>query len=185
MIPPMDTMEIGPEHGDLTLHTGVEGRAAKAGHNLTLRMSDWSGTATFDGDEPSTLSFRTAVSSLEVVSGEGGVKALSDKDTRQIKDSALESLSASRHPDITFESSKVSPRSGGYDVDGELSIAGVSQPCTLDLNVERSGGNASVEASVPVVQTTFGVKPYSAMMGGLKVKDQVEVRLSLSVPEPA
>ncbi len=184
MIPRMDTMTIGPEHGDLTLHTGVEGRAAKAGHNLTIRLADWSGTATFDGDEPSSLSFRTALSSLEVVSGEGGVKALSDKDKRTIKDSALESLSAKRHPEVTFESSKVSPRSGGYDVDGELSIAGVSQSCTLDLNVQRSGGNATVEAAVPVVQTKFGVKPYSAMMGGLKVKDQVDVRLSLSVPDP-
>lgn len=185
MIPRMDPMTIGPEHGDLTLHTGVEGRAAKAGHNLTIRMADWSGTASFDGDEPSSLSFRTALSSLEVVSGEGGVKALSDKDKRTIKDSALESLSAKRHPEITFESSKVSPRSGGYDVDGELSIAGVTQPCTLDLSVQRTGGNASVDASVPVLQTAFGVKPYSAMMGGLKVKDQVEVRLSLSVPDPA
>lgn len=185
MIRRMDTIEIGPEHGDLTLHTGVEGRAAKAGHNLTLRMADWSGTASFDGDDPSSLSFRTTVSSLEVVSGEGGVKSLSDKDKRTIKDSALESLSASKHPQITFESSKVSARSGGYDVDGELSIAGVSKPCTVDLNVQRSGGNASVEASIPVVQTAFGVKPYSAMMGGLKVKDQVEVRLSLSVPDPA
>lgn len=109
MIPRMDTMTIGPEHGDLTLHTGVEGRAAKAGHNLTIRLADWSGTATFDGDEPSSLSFRTALSSLEVVSGEGGVKALSDKDKRTIKDSALESLSAKRHPEVTFESSKVSP----------------------------------------------------------------------------
>jgi hypothetical protein len=35
------------------------------------------------------------------------------------------------------------------------------------------------------VQTSFGVKPYSALMGGLKVKDAVEVRLSAVFPEPA
>lgn len=180
----MDTMTIGPEHGDLTLHTGVEGRAAKAGHALTIRLGDWSGTATLDGADPTALSFRAALSSLEVVSGEGGVKALSDKDKRTIKDSALESLSAKSHPEITFESTKVSPRSGGFDVDGELSVAGVTQPCTVDVNVQRSGGNANVEASFPVVQTKFGVKPYSAMMGGLKVKDQVDVRLSATVPDP-
>ena len=36
-----------------------------------------------------------------------------------------------------------------------------------------------------VVQTNFGVKPYSGLMGGLKVKDAVEVRLSAVFPEPA
>lgn len=181
----MTTLTIGPEHGDLTLHTGVEGRAAKMGHNLIIRMADWSGTATFDGADPSALSFRTAVSSLEIVSGEGGVKSLTDKDRATIKDSALESLSASKHPEITFESTKVSARSDGYDVDGDLVVNGKASPCTVPLSVQRSGGNATVDAVVPIVQSKFGIKPYSAMMGGLKVKDQVDVKLSVTVPDPA
>ncbi len=181
----MDTLTIGPEHGDLTLHTGVEGRAAKMGHALTIRMADWSGTVSFDGSDPSALSFRTALSSMEIVSGQGGVKALTDKDRATIKDSALDSLSARKHPEVTFESSKISPSSGGYDVDGELFVNGKASPCTVELNVQRSGGNATVETVVPLVQSKFGIKPYSGMMGGLKVKDHVDVKLSATVPDPA
>jgi len=57
--------------------------------------------------------------------------------------------------------------------------------------VHHSGGRASQwrdgqrRRTVQVVQTSFGVKPYSGLMGGLKVKDAVEVRLSAVFPESA
>ncbi len=181
----METMTIGPDEGTLTLHTGVEGRAAKMGHNLIISMSDWSATATFDGSEPTELSFRTAVSSLEVVSGEGGVKALTDKDKRTIKDSALDSLSDSKHPEVTFQSRAISAKGDGYEVDGDLTVAGSTQPCLVELSVQRTGGVATVDATIPIVQSEYGVKPYSAMMGGLKVKDRVEVQISAKVSEPS
>jgi hypothetical protein len=33
-----------------------------------------------------------------------------------------------------------------------------------------------------VVQTQFGIKPYSAMLGTLKISDAVEVRATLTLP---
>ena len=35
---------------------------------------------------------------------------------------------------------------------------------------------------MPIVQSSFGVKPFSAMMGALKVKDEVEVDLDVRLP---
>lgn len=185
MLPGMQTLTIGPEHGSLTLHTGVEGRAAKAGHALTLRLTDWSAAATLEGPELAGLTLRTALISLEVVSGEGGVKPLSDKDKRSIKASTLETLTADRHPEVSFTSSSVTARGDGYEAQGELVLAGVAAPLVVGLSVERSGGTARVEALVPVVQTQFGVKPYTGLMGGLRVRDRVDVRLSVTVPDPA
>jgi len=181
----METMTIGPDDGTLTLHTGVEGRAAKMGHALTIQMHDWSATATFDGPDPTELSLRTALDSLEIVSGEGGVKALTEKDKVTIKDSALDSLSASKHPEVTFQSRSITASGDGYAVDGELSVAGKTSACMVDLTVQRTGGTATVEAVVPIVQTDYGIKPYSGLMGGLKVKDRVEVQISAKVSEPA
>ncbi|MEX2291497.1 MAG: YceI family protein [Mycobacteriales bacterium] len=180
----MPTVTIGPENGRLTLHTGVEGRAAKAGHALTIRMSDWSGTVTLEGSEPIAVSFRTSVASLEVISGEGGVKPLTDKDRQTIESSALDTLSAAKHPDVTFVSRTISGRAGGYDVQGELLIAGTTSAVTAALDVQRAAGQATVETTVPVVQTEFGLKPYTGLMGGLRVRDRVDVRLSFTVPEP-
>jgi hypothetical protein len=33
-----------------------------------------------------------------------------------------------------------------------------------------------------IVQSQFGIKPFSAMMGALKVKDEVEVNLDVALP---
>jgi len=181
----MQTLTIGPAQGSLTLHTGVEGRAAKAGHALTILLTDWSATVTLDGPQPTALSLRTALASLEVVSGEGGLKPLSDKDKRTVKASALQTLSAADHPEVTFASRSITAREDGYDVEGEVVLAGVAAPLVVGLKVHRAGGTAIVEALVPMVQTQFGIKPYTGLMGGLRVRDRVEIRLSVTVGDPA
>jgi len=180
----MTDIAIGPEHGSLTLHTGVEGRAAKMGHALTVRIADWSGLLTVDGSEPSALTLRAVLKSMEVVSGEGGVKPLSDKDKRTITSSALETLSADKHPEVIFTSRSIAPSGDGYDLTGDLAIAGTSQSCVVPLKVQRTAGSAKVKAEVPVVQSAHGVQPYTGLMGGLKVKDQVHVRLEAEFPVP-
>ncbi len=180
----MTTLTLGPAEGSLTLHTGAEGRAAKAGHALTIAMTVWSAEVTFDGARPTGVSFRTALASMDVVKGEGGLKPLSDKDKRTVRDSALETLHAAEHPEITFSSSQVTDRAGGYTVEGQLCIGGSARPLIIEVGVVREGGRATVEAVVPVVQTEFGIKPYTGLMGGLRVRDRVDVRLTATVADP-
>ena len=174
----MSTLTIGPEHGTLTLRTGVEGRAAKAGHALTVAMTQWSATVDLAGEQPTAVTLRVPLTSFEVVAGEGGLKPLSDKDKRTIKDSALETLSADRHPEIVFTSRSVTATADGYRLEGDLEVAGSAQPTVVDVTV--AGGAAS--ATVPVVQTAHGVKPYTGLMGGLRVRDRVDVVLSATLP---
>ena len=45
-------------------------------------------------------------------------------------------------------------------------------------------GGLAIAARVPVKQTEHGVEPYSAMMGALRLRDEVEVSLDAVVPRP-
>ena len=180
----MDSLTIGPATGTLTLHTGVEGKAAKMGHALTIGLSDWAAEVTLEQGAPTSVTLRAGLASFEVQRGEGGVKPLSDKDKRTIRDSALDSLSADKHPDVTFASTAVQPRDGGWSVDGQLTVAGVARPARIDVDLADAGDLVSLSALVPVVQTEHGVKPYSAMMGALKLRDRVDVRVAATVPRP-
>ena len=67
-------------------------------------------------------------------------------------------------------------------VTGNLSIASQSRQVTLDLTLQPDGSTAHLKGRVPIVQSNFGVKPFSAMMGALKVKDEVEVDLDVQLP---
>ena len=181
----MTTLTAGPTDGTLTLHTGVEGRAAKLGHALTLGLADWTATAQLDRDTLTGMELTAVLASLTVDSGEGGVKPLSDKDRRSIRDNALETLKAPKHPEVRVTSTTVTATASGYDVAVQVSIAGVVRPAVLQVTTTPDGDRVRVSGTTGIVQTEHGLAPYSAMMGGLKVTDRVEVRLDATVSRPA
>jgi polyisoprenoid-binding protein YceI len=74
---------------------------------------------------------------------------------------------------ITFRSTSVSRSGDTIDVAGELQLAGATRPLTFTLT-ERDGG---VAGSARIKQTDWGMKPYSALFGTLKVADEVEVAI--------
>lgn len=177
----MDTLRLDGGHGTLTLHTGVEGRAAKMGHRLTIAIRDWQATAAFTGAQPSSAQLRAELGSFEVIHGEGGVKPLSDKDRAIIRDNALETLKAAQHGQAVFTSDHIEPTASGWTLTGQLSIAGATRLTTIQVEVEDVGAGWQLRVATPVVQSEHSIKPYSAMMGGLKVSDRVEVRLDATV----
>ena len=68
---------------------------------------------------------------------------------------------------IAFRSTSVD----GDAVAGELTMAGATRPVTLRL--ETTGGR--IRATIPLVQSEWGIKPYRGLMGALKVRDDVEI----------
>ncbi len=165
---------IGPQDGKVLVNVYKDGVAAKMGHDLTLEATSWSGTADINPDDPSSSSLQVTIpiSSLEVIEGKGGAKALSEGDKRDIKKNIAKSLGSG---EISFQSDSVS----GSSVKGNLTIGGKSAPVTLNLNVDDSG---HATATTSFKQTDFGIKPFSAMMGALKVKDSVDVSVDLQLP---
>jgi polyisoprenoid-binding protein YceI len=58
-------------------------------------------------------------------------------------------------------------------VTGELELGGQRGPVAFELT-ERDG---RLTGEATVKQTTFGIKPYSALFGALKVADEVRVAI--------
>ncbi len=177
----MQTVKIGSDHADLLLHTGVDGPAARMGHSLVIDVADFRGTVDFDGDVPTALKLVAVVESIQVLSGSGTIKPLSDSDRVTITRNALKSLTASKNPMIVFESTAIEPSADGYGVAGKLTIAGVTKVFTVPIEVEDEGDHWSVRASATVIQSDFGIKPYATMLGALKVADAVEVDFVASI----
>jgi hypothetical protein len=168
------THKIGPSNGSLKIKTGKEGAAAKMGHDLVLGVGSWE--ATVEGGDSPSISLTADPGSVDVLEGSGGAKALSDKDKGDIKKSIMGKVLGGS--EITFTSSAVEDNGGQLVCKGDLSIAGKSTPVSIPLST--NGG--SVSGSVKLSQKDFGIKQFSAMMGALKVSDQVEVLIEGQVP---
>src|SRR5437588_7160848 len=169
------TYRLGPEHGTLLVRTGRAGLAARAGHDLTIEATGWAGTATVDPADParSAVAVEVAVDSLEVRDGAGGVKPLTDSDRAEIRRTLRgKILRTADHPTIAFRSSRVEGTPEAFTVTGDLTIMGRTQPVTLQGAVTADG---RVRGGATVTQTRWGITPYSALFGTLKLADDVRV----------
>lgn len=162
--------------GTLAVLTGVDGVAARMGHRLTIVMQTWHAEVTFSDDLPAAVSVRVEVDSLKVDHGEGGVTPLTAPERAVARSNALKSLAVKRFPLITYTSETVEPTEAGYRLTGELEIHGQVREHVVDVAVL----DQELTVRTEVRQSDFGVKPYSLMMGSLRVADTVTVTFSAS-----
>lgn len=154
---------------------------AKLAHDLILTPAQWSGTMNVDADNPAASSASLAIDarSIQIVEAVGGMKSLSDKDRRDIAKNIDEKvLETGRHPQLTFESTSVSGSEPNFTVAGNMTIRGTTRPVNVALNVNGS----QVTARTSISQKDFGIKPFSAMMGAIKLRDDVEFELTVTLP---
>jgi polyisoprenoid-binding protein YceI len=177
---PVTSWSLDASVGELLVHTGVTGRAARLGHELTLAMTTWQATVSSDGDTPVGVELTVEVASLEVVRGSGGVKALSGPEKAMARSNALAALDAKHHPTIDFRTDAIEAAKDGFRLDGVLTIHGTSARRTVEVSVTDLGDAWRVTCDAVVRQTDFGVTPYSLFMGSVKVADDVAVNFAAS-----
>jgi polyisoprenoid-binding protein YceI len=170
---------LGPQSGRLLVHTTRTGLGAKAGHDLTIEVTRWHGHATVDTADPanSLVTVEVAVDSFEVREATGGVKPFTGADRAQINKTLSEVLHTAQHPTITFQSTRVDGSAGSFTLDGELTIMGVTRPVT----VQGRRTDGWVVGRAAVVQSRWGIRPYSALFGALKLRDEVTVDFDVAL----
>lgn len=186
--------QLGPESGRLTLRTYRSGLAAQAGHDLTIDVIRWhadidpparnfaTGTAAGPnaGAASGALDVTIDLTSLAIREGRGGLKPLTDRDRRDILGQARKQLDTGHYPEASYTATTFTPdATGGGAIDGTLTLHGQSRP--LRLQVARTG-DGQYRATGTVVQTQFGIRPYSGMFGALKLRDEVEVEITVNLP---
>jgi polyisoprenoid-binding protein YceI len=175
--------ELGTERGRIILHTYRDGLAAQAGHDLVIEVGRWSGELTVKDDlTPAGLEVRIDMNSLIVREGGGGIKPLSDRDRREIAVTARKTLGSDRHPEATFSAATFEPGAGGGGtIAGTLTLAGQSRPLRLQVT---AAGQDRYRATATVVQSEYGIKPYTGFLGALRVRDAVDVDVDVDLAEP-
>jgi polyisoprenoid-binding protein YceI len=176
--------QLGPDQGRIVLRTFRDGLAAQAGHDLTIEATRWSGMLGVNDDlSPADLDVRIDMGALVVRDGTGGVKPLSDRDRREIAVTARKVLASDQFPEAVFAAAGFQPGAGGGgEIRGTLTIRGQERP--LQVRVTQTGAGR-YHAEAQVVQSDYGIKPYSAFLGALRVRDAVDIAVDLDLSDPA
>jgi polyisoprenoid-binding protein YceI len=164
----MSVHKLGPDDATLTVRTGKGGAAAVAGHNLLIEVTSWSATLTLD-DAP-TLELTADSRSFKVREGSGGIQSLGEDDKANIEQTIGDEVLTGG--EIEFRSTSVEGTDGRLTVQGELNLLGQRRPLTFELAV---GDDGRIAGEATLKQTEWGIKPYSALFGTLKVADELKV----------
>jgi polyisoprenoid-binding protein YceI len=175
------SFRLGPDSGRVVVKTGRAGLAARAGHDLTLELTRWSATVTVpaDGVAGAEVTAELDLGSLTVLEGTGGAKPLSDKDRRDILNTAGKIL---RGDTARFTSTRIIPAASGGAVEGTLTLNGMTKPARLQM---VSRGPGQYQGTATVRQTDHGITPYSGFFGALKLKDEVTVEVEADLTRAA
>lgn len=149
-------------------------------HDLRLRVTRF--TATLDGAQ---VRARVPADAIEV---EGPVKhgevdkgAFGKLERSQIKRAiAKDVLAIKRHAEIIFAGT-LHRRDDGDQLTGGLTLVGRTVDVIIPVRFEDGRARGRVE----IAPSRWGIKPYSALMGTLKVQDRVAIAFDLALPAEA
>jgi hypothetical protein len=161
--------------GECFVFTYKEGMLSRVAHDLKLRCERF--TLTLEDDRVEATFDPTSFAVVHALKqGKPNPGSLSDKDKRQIIENLRRDvLDARKHPEIRFVSEAVTRDGNALRVQGQLSLNGVTRPLTVTARRVDGRWNAEVDLRQP----DFGIKPYTALMGAIRIKPAVKVRVSV------
>ena len=149
------------------VYTYREGLLAAVGHDLCLRVERFAVEVTGDAEAPSILG-RFDAASLRATGN------VSPSDARKIEANAADDvLAARRFPTVEFRSTRVVRDGLHARVEGTLALHGATRPIAFDAVADERDWRAEVRLD----QRDFGIKPFTAMLGTLRVRPDVLVRI--------
>lgn len=163
-----------PSNAECLVYVYREGLASAVGHDLAIEVTDFRIDVADDGAVEArfvadSLQVRHAVEDRRPKPGK-----LSAKDKKKIeRNMRKDVLETKRHPVISFKSTDVSRSDGRVRVEGVLSLQDVERTLVVDGKIE---GDQTV-AEVGLDQRDFGIEPYKALLGALKLKPRIDVAL--------
>jgi polyisoprenoid-binding protein YceI len=112
-----------------------------------------------------------------------GLEGTTDETTRKQVNENLqgkEVLNVADHPTATFEAKRITkldelskrglPK---YKFEGDFSLHGITKPLEFAADVEVVKGWNHVRGGFAILQSAYGIKPYSKMLGAVGVTDRL------------
>jgi len=171
---------VDPANSKVEIHVAKDGFFKAFGHDHLVAATKFSGEVRADSAklEDSSVSFIVDAGALRVMDpGE------SEKDRKEVQATMLGEhvLDVAHHPKIEFVSKKVkvsSATDGKHDlqVTGMLKLHGAEKPFVLPAHVQISdAGKLTCDLEIELLQSDFGITPYKAAGGAVRVKDKLKL----------
>lgn len=197
------SFEIVPEESILAIVTHKGGMAAGMAHNHLVAASGYRADLAFDPASPTDARFEFHANSAELVIDSPELnpawyprlealgilsepfKEMSEKDRTKVRNTMLgrKQLDAEQFPEISGSILRVGRADADADFPYEVTIAfeahGQRVERPLRGRFEETGNGVVLEAVGDFRFTDFGIKPYSAFLGAVRNRDEIQLYVRL------
>jgi polyisoprenoid-binding protein YceI len=177
------TYTIVPSESDFWVFVGKTGFFSALAHDHEIGVKRFGGRVVIPGAGASGGSLEMEVDATSLVVLD---KKPSEADKKKIFDSMHnEVLESAKHQKITFKSVSVSDvKQTGNDnyslvVNGDLTLHGVTKRIAVPVAATITPQQLRATGKYTLKQSDYGIKPYSAAGGTIKVKDDVVVNFNI------
>jgi polyisoprenoid-binding protein YceI len=177
------TYTIVPSESSFWVFVGKAGLFSALGHDHEIGVKSFSGhiVAPEAGASGGSLELDIEAKSLALLD-----KKVSEEDRKKIFDSMHnEVLESARYQKITFKSVSVSDmkqtsnNTYSFTLNGDLTLRGVTKRIAVPVALTITPEQLRATGKYALKQTDYGIKPYSAAGGTIKVKNEVTVNFSI------
>jgi polyisoprenoid-binding protein YceI len=179
--PATSTFNIVAGESSFTVFVAKDGALARLAHDHNMGVKTFSGKVTIQNNNPSasTLELDADARSLVILD------QISAKDKAEITNNMNNSvLESAKFPKIAFRSTSISNftqngTNASFTVNGDLTLHGATKRIAIPVNVAQSGASLRATGTYMLRQTDFGIKPYSAFLGAIKIKNEVVIKFNI------
>jgi polyisoprenoid-binding protein YceI len=183
------TFRIDPERSRLALQLFREGVGSALAHDHVVEATEVGGVVGYNPARPEAsavvVEVRTASLRVDEPAARRRLGVAGDLSESQRADVAKsmrapDQLDVARYPTIRFASTRVTGEGDGrLRVTGRLTLRGVTQEVTFPATVTLESGALRGRATLTFLQSSFGYRPYSALLGAIRNRDEVTLHVDL------
>jgi polyisoprenoid-binding protein YceI len=180
---------VDPERTRLALRVQREGPASPLAHDHVVEATELGGHVEYDPGRPEASAIVVEVRTGSLRADEPAARRrlglagdLSDGQRADVEKAmrAPDQLDVGRYPTIRFASTRVVGEGPGrFVVTGRLTIRGVVREVTFPASVAVESGALRGRATVTFLQSSFGYRPYRALLGAIRNRDEVTLFVDL------
>jgi len=149
-------------------------------------FEQYQGELDYDAERPEKSTARLTVEANSITCKDPWLK---DKTMRKvILDTALNKMMAAKqYPQLQFQATRIAAKAKGqFEIQGNLTVRGISKPITFDAAAKPSGINRlEIDGDAEINLKDYGLKPPSAMLGLIGTKSKMTLRFLVWAEKPA
>lgn len=171
------TYNIVPAESSLTVFVGKAGALSFLAHDHNIAVRSYSGRVVVPAAGPAAGSLELDIDARSLAV----LDKISEKDRKEITNSMNNTvLESGKFPKITFRSVGVSNVNGNnLTANGDLTLHGVTKRIAVPVNISATPQMLRATGRYVLKQTDFGITPYSAAAGSIKVKNEVVINFNI------